>query len=114
MVFKRFLSLVVPDTADVRLVFTATISGPNVTAGNNMGLWGVSPAGVVSLLLRTGNSIDANGTTLKVRMFDALNAPTANQGQGRSTDENGHVTAIVKVVDANGMTRTGVLRIPLP
>ncbi len=113
-VYRRFLSVVVTDSGPARLVFTATVSGPGVRAGSNLGLWSVSPAAGVNLLLRTGQEINApveGGTAvLKVRSFDALKAPRKSRGQGRSTDADGFVTAKTALSDG----RKGVLRIPLP
>ena len=107
------ISSVVPDTQDARLVFTATIAGNGVTPANHMGLWSVSPLGDVTLLLRTGGSIDIGaGHSVQVASFDALRSPTGTRGQGRSTDAGGFVTAVVRLAAPD--SRMGVLRIPLP
>lgn len=109
-VYRRFISVVVTDSDPARLVFTGTVGGPGVTAGSSLGLWSVSPAAGVNLLLRTGQEIDIGGALLKVRAFDALKAPKKSMGQGRSTDADGFVTAKATLSDG----RKGVLRIPLP
>lgn len=110
VVFRRFLSVVVTDAPEGRLVFTATISGPGVTARNNKGLWCVSPSGVVTHILRTGGNVNTGDATRQVRVLSALDAPPRNRGQGRSTDAAGFAT--VRVTLDNG--RRGVLRLPLP
>jgi len=108
--FRSFKSVVVTDTVNGQTAFTATIKGPGVTARNNFGLWSTSSTGEVKLLLRTGQVTLAGNTTPIIRSFTSLTAPTANRGQGRTTDEAGFVTARVKLSDG----RSGVLRIPLP
>lgn len=108
--YQRFLSVVVTDTPQARLVFTATLRGAGVNGANKQGLWSVTPAGTVKLLLRTGSTITVGASPARVRTLDALQAKPANRGQGRSTDATGFVTAKVKLDDG----RTGVLRIPVP
>jgi hypothetical protein len=110
VVFKRFMSLVVTDGDPARMVFTALVAGPGVKASDNVGLWSHSAAGGTRLVLRSGGTIQASGRTLTVRTFEALVAPKKSQGQGRSTDASGFVTAKAKLSDG----RVGVLRIPLP
>lgn len=110
VVYRRFLSMVVTDSDPARVVFTATIAGRGVNASNNLGLFSHSVAFGTQQLTRKGNPILANGQTLTVRTFEALQGPKKSQGQGRSTDASGFVTAKAKLSDG----RTGVLRIALP
>ena len=110
VVYRRILSAVVTDSQPGRLVFTASVSGPGVNAGNNVGLWSFSVASGVNLLLRKGSEITIGRTALTVRTFDALQAPRGAAVQGRGTDASGFVVAKVKLSDG----RSGVLRIPLP
>lgn len=108
--YRRFKSVVVTDTAEARILFTATVGGGSVTAKTNQGLWCVTPSGGVRLLLRSGSEIQIGGVPLAVKLFTSLEAPRANMGQGRATDATGFVAAKVKLADG----RYGVLRLPLP
>lgn len=109
VVFRRFISMVVTDDDQARIVFTAVVKGPGVTASNNVGLWSTDPDGRVVLVMRKGGPCVVDDQPLQVRSFQALQASRKNAGQGRSTD-NGFVTAKAKLSDG----RRGVLRIALP
>jgi hypothetical protein len=110
VVYARFLSIVVTDAPNARLVFTAILSGRGVTKSNRQGIWSVTPEGNVRLLLRLGARVPVGTEMPTVTLLDALQGKPANRGQGRSTDASGFVTARVKL--SNG--RSGVLRIPVP
>lgn len=110
VVFRKFMSMVVTDSDPGRMVFTALVGGPGVNGSNNVGLWSIKTGAGTSLVLRSGGTIQASGQTLTVRTFETLIAPKKSQGQGRSTDASGFVTAKAKLSDG----RVGVLRIPLP
>lgn len=109
-VYRKFQSVVVTDTATGHMVFTGTTSGKNLTKKNRQGLWAISAAGTVKLLLRSDQPVKIGNDTPTVRVFQALVAKPASQGQGRTTDEAGFVS--VKVTLSDG--RKGVLSIPLP
>jgi hypothetical protein len=110
VVYRRFLSVEVTDSDPARLLFTAIVTGPPVTARNNYGLWSVSTAKGVNLLLRTEDPVEVNGATQLVRSFEVLQAARKNVGQGRSTDASGFVTVKAKLGDG----RSSILRIQLP
>jgi hypothetical protein len=111
VVIQRILSVVVTDTPAGHIVFTATISGPNVSKLNRVGMWCVPPTGAIKLLLRSNQPVMVKDMDVpQLRTFTALDAKPASKGQGRSTDDLGFVTAKVTLSDR----RTGVLRIPLP
>ncbi len=109
-VYQRFQSVAVTDTATGHMVFTGTTAGKNLTKKNRQGLWAISAAGNVELLLRSDQPVKIGDDTPTVRVFQALVARPANRGQGRTTDEAGFVS--VKVTLSDG--RKGVLSIPLP
>ena len=109
-VYQKFQSVVVTDTATGHMVFTGTTTGKNLTKKNRQGLWAISGAGNVKLLLRSDQPVKIGNDTPVVRVFQALVAKPASQGQGRTTDEAGFVS--VKVTLSDG--RKGVLSIPLP
>ncbi len=108
---QRIQSVVVTDTPGGHIVFTGTVTGKGLDKLSRQGIWSVSSSGVIKLLLRTNQTVVVNPTGVQptLRVFEALQAKPASQGQGRSTDEVGFVTAKVKLSDR----RTGVLRIPL-
>lgn len=110
VVFSKFMSMVVTDSDPARIVFSGTVRGPGVNGSNNTGLWSSSAEVGTQLLIRKGAPIVVGNETLTVRVFEALQAPKKNVGQGRSTDADGFVTAKAKLSDG----RSGVLRIPLP
>lgn len=109
-VFKRFVSMVVTDSDPARVVFTAVIGGPGITAASNLGLWSHSASGGTTLVMRKGGTIKIGADTPAIRVFETLQAPRKSVGQGRSTDASGFVTARATLSDG----RKGVLRIPLP
>ena len=110
VVYRRFNSIAINDNAAAHLVFVATIGGPGINAGNNLGLWSYSPSSGVKLLARKGGPILVEGDVLTLRTLEALQASKTNIGRGRSADADGFVVAKAKLSDG----RTGVLRIPLP
>ena len=110
VVFQRFVSVVVTDAPQARLLFTASVAGSGINKRNRTGIWAVTPDGSVRLVLRLGKQITVGSETPTVTLIDALNAKPANRGQGRSTDASGFLSARVKLSNR----RSGLLRIPLP
>ncbi len=110
VVYTRFLSVVVTDAPQARLLFTAIMSGPGITKQNRQAIWAVKASGEVELIVRLGQTIPVGNENPSITLLDALKGKPANRGQGRSTDASGFVTARVKL--SNG--RNGVLRVPIP
>ena len=56
--FGKFISLALPNGPAGAPVFVARVSGPEVTAKTNTGLWAVDTAGHLRQLLRTGDLVE--------------------------------------------------------
>jgi hypothetical protein len=106
--FASFLSLGLPDTGGV--VFLAKVKGRGETGKSGTGIWAANPAGVVSLVVRTGDSLTVNGGSKTIRLLHFLPSVLGVPGQTRSFNEAGDLTfravftdrteAILKVVRA--------------
>ncbi|MHA3775381.1 DUF7453 family protein [Verrucomicrobiota bacterium sgz303538] len=100
--WASFESLVFPDGAQSGPLFTAKLAvnaSEGVTAKNNRALWGMDSAGALQLLLRTGQTLNVNGSTRTVKSFAALTAAAGSLGAANGFDDDQQVTALVTFTD---------------
>jgi hypothetical protein len=100
--WTEFESIVFPDGVESGPIFTAKLATSrrqNVTRQTRRGLWAVDSAGVLQLLLRTGDAIAVNGTARVVKSFVALTGASGSLGAARGYDNDQHVTVIASFAD---------------
>ncbi|MHA3773562.1 DUF7453 family protein [Verrucomicrobiota bacterium sgz303538] len=100
--WASFESLVFPDGAQSGPLFTAKLAvnaSEGVTAKNNRALWSMDSAGALQLLLRTGQTLNVNGSTRTVKSFAALTAAAGSLGAANGFDDDQQVTALVTFTD---------------
>jgi hypothetical protein len=100
--FASFVSLALPDGPTSGPVFTGTLAS-DPTAGisrmNNIGLWAADAAGTLSLILRTGTSLNVGGKNRTVGRFVALTPAPGSIGAAHGYDNAGHVSALITFSD---------------
>jgi hypothetical protein len=99
--YQKFLALGLPDGAGAGPLWLAQLSGSNVGARNNLGLFASDSAGVKGRLLRTQDSLDVFGTTKMVAAFTALGGGTFPIGGRRAYGTTGTVAVQVTFTDGS-------------
>jgi len=95
-IFESFTSLALPDGPLGALFQANLVSGiGGVTTANDIGIWGQNSLGVLTLLLREGQSLD--GKTVK--NFLCLNRVAYSHTQRRTFNSSGHLIARVTFTD---------------
>lgn len=88
--FTGFRQLVLPGDSGPAVL--ATVSGPGVTAANNLGLWSVAANGAVDLVVRKGELIEFADKVRRLSGLSLFTAPLLCQGQGRHAAANRRFT----------------------
>jgi hypothetical protein len=101
--FSGFTSMVLPsyNFPGDGPVFIAKLIGTNVNSLNNLSLWGVNNAGLPQLLLRTGASIQVNGTSEVLHTFTALVAEPGASGAASGYDAEGIIAVYATFKDGS-------------
>jgi len=102
--FAKFISMVLPayTSGSDGPIFTATLglgAGDHVTGQNDFGLWTVDGAGVLELLIRTGETVTVNSQSETVKTFSALQPAAGSHGVAAGHDDAGNITVHARFTD---------------
>ncbi len=95
--FTAFKQVVLAD--DAGPAFLASVAGPGIGLGNNLGLWSTNAAGVVSLVVRKGDMITVGGRTRKLSTPALFKGAPLTLGHGRHAALGQQFTFTAKFTD---------------
>jgi hypothetical protein len=95
--FTAFKQIVLPNDSGPAVL--ATIAGPGVNSGNNLGLWSSDPAGTFSLVARKGDTINVGGISRKLTTLGIFTPTRYSLGQARHFGDDGNFIFHAKFSD---------------
>jgi hypothetical protein len=96
--YKTFLAVALPDGSAAAPVWLARLSGPNVAAPNDLGLFARDEASVKRRLLRSGDTLQEGAETKTIATFTALAGGPFPIGGRRAYGDAGTIATLVTFV----------------
>jgi hypothetical protein len=96
--FARFKQIVFPD--DAGPAFLAIVKGAGIDSRNNLGLWSADADGVVSLIVRKGDFVQAGGLARQIANLTLFKGAPKTLGHRRNVSTEQRFIFQVKFTDA--------------